>query len=354
MKKLGLLTLLTSILLFSAETPLQNEAEFIGIMNPQEYLFEVRDFSVIDGRVATVTNYEPVVDIFQGGNHTYFGRKGQGPGEFQNPTNIGLSETGKVGVMDFPAPYSIKFVQFDGAGHLEKEEMLREIGTISSFTFINGEEIVALTGEFSSNRYSLIHYDGNNYHEVYNYESEQIVITPDIGPVPRFTVTKPFTNNFVWTRYSNNEIAIWNGDDKIEIVNLDGEVLKTYEFDLQRIELSNHMISDWIDQNYPVEASAFGHENFYAGVRKFLHEETIYPDQLPVVLGLQKNLTEEGIWIKRKPASEGELWNLLTDQGIIKSITFPKKRSVIGFSGNYAYAVSTDVDGFDNIEKYKP
>jgi len=82
MKNFVYLTLLSSFLIFSTETSLNKKAEFIGVITPQEYLFDARDFSVLNERVATGTNYNPVVDILQNENHI-------------------------VGGMDFPSPHAI-------------------------------------------------------------------------------------------------------------------------------------------------------------------------------------------------------------------------------------------------------
>lgn len=354
MKKLSLLSVLAVLSLFIHQGPLNDEAEFIGVIIPSEYLFEVRDYSMLNERAATLTNYDPVIDIFEKETHNSFGRKGRGPGEFQSPSNIELSQNRKIGVMDFPAPGNIKFALFDENGSLEREEMLREIGTISSFSFVNGEEIVALTGEFASNDYSLIHYDGNSYHTIYEYEREALVITPDIGPVPRITIGKPFSNKFIWSPYSDNQIALWKGDEKIDIVNLDGEIQKTFPFNLSKYELSEKLVTNWIDRSFPEEYSAFGHDNFNIGIRKVLREKIAYPEYLPVILDLEKDPAGNGIWIQRTLPDKGEKWSLLTNKGTIKTVQFPPGRSVIAFSENYAYAEYTDEDGFDIIEKYQP
>jgi len=336
------------------ESPQPIDAELIGVISPAEYLFETRDFSILNESIATLTNYEPVVNVFDKDEHVVFGIKGQGPGEFQNPSKISMSKNMKVGVMDFPAPNNIKLARFSMDGQLESEEMLREIGTIGSFSFINGEEIVAFTGEFMNNKYSLIHYDGFEYKKIFEFETEQIEIIPEIGPVPRITISKPYVNTFTWAPYSDDQIAIWKGNNKIEIVDLDGELQKIYSFDLQKFELTNSLITSWIDRNYPEDRQAFGHQNFNIGIRKALQEDIEFPKYLPVILEIKKDVSGEGVWIRRTPKSEGQKWSLLTENGIIKTTKFPSGRSVIGFSENYAYASFTDEDGFDNIEKYKP
>lgn len=123
---------------------------------------------------------------------------------------------------------------------------------------------------------------------------------------------------------------------------------------MSRIELPNRIITSWINRNYPEDRPAFGHQNFNIGIRKALREDVIFPKYLTVVLEIKKDLTDEGVWIRRTPNSEGQKWSLLTDNGIIKTTISPSERSVIGFSVNYTYASFTDGDGFDNIEKYKP
>gem|GEM_PF-2689008 len=83
-----------------------------------------------------------------------------------------------------------------------------------------------------------------------------------------------------------------------------------------------------------------------------MNNSVSFPDFLPIVLDMMEAPSNDGIWIKRKPSLNGEIWNLVTNKGITKKVSFPPKRTVIGFSKNVAYATIDKDNGYTVIEKY--
>ncbi len=89
-----------------SQITLQQDLVLGGENEGQEYLFTLLSFLVVDDdeNMIILDNGESCIKIFDksGTKIQQFGRKGEGPGEFQRPTTLAVIEGGKIGVMDPP------------------------------------------------------------------------------------------------------------------------------------------------------------------------------------------------------------------------------------------------------------
>lgn len=96
----------------------------LGGENPgQEYPFSLLSYLVVDDdeNMIVLDNGESCIKIFDksGKKIQQFGRRGEGPGEFQGPTTLTVIEGGQIGVID-PANHRFSYFSQDG-------ECLREL-----------------------------------------------------------------------------------------------------------------------------------------------------------------------------------------------------------------------------------
>jgi|GEM_PF-2575739 len=253
------LTLIALISLLQINSKQDTEkATLVQTITPKMYLFETRDFVVSGSKVLTLTQNAPVIDIF-GQKHISFGRMGRGPGEFQQPTMIDINKTNdKIGIIDFPAPGFVKLSLYSKFGNLKQERMLREVEIVSDFSFVNDDQILLTTNKHGKELATLTLFDGEKSHVIYKFKNNRITLTLNKGPVPEHTITKPYSTTFNYSPYNNSKVAVWQGGHSIDILNLGGELVDTFEIPNSKFELTADLKEHWINKNFPEGKKLFG------------------------------------------------------------------------------------------------
>jgi len=111
---------------------LQKDLVLGGESEGQDYPFSLLSYLVIDDdeNMIVLDNKESCIKIFDksGKKIQQFGRKGEGPGEFQAPTTLTVIKGGQIGVID---PSNHRFSYFSHGGECQRELSLEKYFRIS-------------------------------------------------------------------------------------------------------------------------------------------------------------------------------------------------------------------------------
>ncbi|NMC64867.1 MAG: 6-bladed beta-propeller, partial [Acidobacteria bacterium] len=118
-----------------------------------------------------VLDEEQILHFDSSGNflRNYF-KKGQGPGEMQYVTNIGIDGENLVAF----DPYPRKVCRFDFRGHLLAEIKINELPTWSSLVHINGSSYYFVSTHFPDTGGKFIRVDNPNHFQVYDENARRL------------------------------------------------------------------------------------------------------------------------------------------------------------------------------------
>jgi len=162
-------------------------------------------------------------------NGTYLrsiGRKGQGPGELQNPSTIHLTSDGRLIFEDFYRGLNI-FLQ-DGTF----STFIPTTGFVDILTTPSGQIVAHMnTVKFDKPGKELRVFDGALKEQaVFNF-------VPDEPRDPQ--IVRPFAGGFCWALTAGNDLAVsFKGDYEIDILSLDGRLRRRIRKEFDPVEIT--------------------------------------------------------------------------------------------------------------------
>lgn len=325
-----------------------NASKVIGLSYP---LYVINAVELNSGTVVVLTGQdEKFIKVFKNGAFKYaFGKKGPGPYEFKNPTNI-CSFSKSIAVFDFQ-PGRNKIVIFNLKGNPMDMKLMREAAFAYGFACYKGNFVVTL-GQFTDSKRNIYSVKKGESILTYTLRESEITLHPS-APMNSFSLTAPFQPKFEWEMANVNQLWIWNGKGRnVYKISFQKDTLAAITIMINnKIPISEKDINAWINQSFPRGENSFGIQNFYGGVREKLFEYN-FRNYYPLIMDI-KNNPNGGFWILRADKTTGQLWVLIRKNKNPLKVKFPAGRAVMDFGNMWIAARNANGHGRQTIELYK-
>jgi len=252
------------------------------------------------------------------------GRKGEGPGELQNPDNIFIIKTKNLVIEDFIRNISY----FSATGKYIRSLSTSKIFPIDVLLNLQGD-ILVITNINEPNRWGK---EISLYDENLSY-LKTITSIPEPKPNPQ--ILKPFQPEINWTLYEDENIIVSHKEEyELQIFNFKGELVKIIKKDSEPIKVTEE------DVKLRVRSVPEG-------------RKLVVPKYFPAIHSLITD--DEGRIFAHtfEKAGNGKYFNDVFDQEgrYIAKISLKDRLQV--WKKGKLYVIEEDKDGFQVVKRYK-
>jgi hypothetical protein len=296
----------------------------------EEYMFERLRWLDVDGQGAifALDQKKPLVSVFSetGEYLRSFGRRGQGPGEFQTPFFVSLAPSGELMVGEMSR---LSFFDHSGAFLRSKDNT---VGPLAFVKFLDDGDAVG---------HRMVLEEKNPRYEV-------VLCGPDLKP--RATLSSSpmpnpsgkydlFANVARWDVVGGREIVCGSGQDgyRLSVFDAAGRLVRKIENDYDPVPVTDADVERQMKQH--------GFQS---------RDEITYPHDLPPIWWLyadREGRTYVATW-RKDPGSGVSLFNIFDQEGrYLCDCHMPGEPLVI--RNGKLYAIVRDDEGYQYIKRYR-
>ncbi len=354
-KRMYLLILISSFVFFGVDLSeayqLESEIKPIKIYGKKHPLVGVRDVILHKNLTFVLTSTFPAVHVFSNQNYWIWGKEGNGPMEFQNPSSIELvGDT--LFILDFQ-PGNCKIVAFTIKGEYLTSLLVREAQFCHRFEISDNYKIVGVSEWGSTKTDIIVVKNGKDALLTTLIKDNGHVELSTSGPMKSFGFQNPFVAQPLWTTNNNGEVIFWDGKSNfLKIINIEtGKHQKYRTIKNLKIPIKTSDVNKWIEEYFSSGEPVFGYTNFFENVREEAKENMNVPDYYPLITNFMTG-PKNYLWLKRTYYREkGEIWTCLKGEEEFQ-ITIPNHSSLIDVGKNYIAALKTNKKGVELLELY--
>ncbi len=322
-------------------------------------LHQVRDVALLESSVVILSASFPSVSIFDlsGLAIGKWGAEGDGPGELRNPTHVLVDANGPV-VLDM-RPGAVRLIRYRWDGTVQQEGRVPHVVIVSDIAGTGGG-LVARAREFGEESNTLVTLDmtRDRADTLVTFMSPlKIRIEPESGP--RYSSYPPFSPRPAWAMARSggrDHVVLWEAGNRASTLRLyaleDASRITTWLLpDWPKTRVTDRDLEYWLETAFPRDF--FGRSDdplrdVRAEARRIFDRPEFFPD----VLELRSD-PKAGVWVKKTPASQGELWVLTEDGHICGAFQLPEGREVLTFGVRHVAAKAvTQEFGEELVELY--
>ncbi|MEX0719415.1 MAG: hypothetical protein WD059_02025 [Balneolaceae bacterium] len=354
------LNLICFIILLSAEHGTAQSVEASFIFGEEVILEGISGAALQEDALFVLTSAEPYIHKFNlrdSSSYSSWGRKGNGPGEVNNPIDIELADN-SIYLLDL-RPGACKLIQYNQQGVIISEYPLNRVGIKMCYRFEFGSGFKLLEiGRFAERERHLVLLDDNSNRldtlTVLLEPASKKVLVPE-GPMRSWNFTDPFIPAPYWSLSENGKLYYWSGEE--EYISISGlrtnniSKLKTSE---KAILISVSDIDFFIDKRFPLNGKPlFGHKNPYRHLRGKIKKELEESNSefFPLVNSIKIDPLGN-IWMLKASKADGQIWSSLSENGSETTYKFTKGKTVMVFGKMYIAMRSKNELNDDIIELY--
>lgn len=330
----------------TAQDSLEFMTRYGGLGEP--VLHRVKAAAIRAGGLAVLTDPAPAVHRFAGGEHTAFGREGEGPAELSSPADMTWSD-GELVVVDVNLH---KLVSFTEAGEHQATRTLN--GEWADRVYlIEGDTILGLFTPMAGRR-AVVRIRGSARDTLLAYgtdRGEQVRLEAE--GAPSLTLSHPFTPRTRWTVLADGVVAAWQPSDAAivlydratggEVGRIDG-VGGSYEVTETDREA-------WLREHF-VTAEFMGRRVFEP-LLPAARDRLEFPDRFPPVLELLPD-PSGAVWIRKTTPARGEVWALVgRDARMRGTLRLPAGRELLYAGRDVLATHATDELEVEYVELYR-
>ena len=329
-----------------------------------------------DSLLAVMTESDPVLHLFliRDGRHVAsWGRKGEGPGEFESSAGMALAGD-RVYALDTTQR---SIAVFDLAGVLIESILVNDL----SFPFADrlhrarGDTILIGAFEPMGQGRTVTAWTSDGFaKEVLAYQAgtrDDLIEAPD---APGLTLPRPFRTRPLWSvdQVSGN-ILYWPGQGRdIQVIGLDGSIDETIPLPVDDLlEVTSEDQEHWIRESFGflmgLVSKGTAAEATAAGGLKctplacctvdandeicdcFWKSEVEFPEHHPLLYSIISG-PHNTMWLRRTPNGRSQIiWDVVTSRGTSR-VLLSRGQRLLGLHSGYAVILMTDDTGQEVVE----
>ena len=321
-------------------------ASIVGDTHP---LKDVRGAAQANDTLLVLTAGSPAVHVFAPTSVRTWGRIGQGPGELENATAI-VYRARFVHILE-TSPGGSAIERFDITGAHRGMVRLRGHEIVARFA-PNAGGFVIESGAFGEVARSLVAISDSGIlrDSLARWTMPpRVTLAPPEGP--RYGTSQPFAPVVEWAVVADGAIALWKpGDSGVTLIRDAGRRTTLTLPVLEPVRLGSADRDFWLTSRFPVGFMNMGDPLQH--VRREARNVLKFPAVFPAVLALRSG-TGAAVWVQRSPASQGEEWVILDQNGGCRRLRLPVGRELLSIGAASLVAKSIDDLGVERVERYR-
>jgi hypothetical protein len=309
-------------------------------------LHNLRGAAFSGASLAVLTEPEPGVHLFAGGQHRGWGDKGNGPAELENPENVAWVG-GRILVHDFRGANG-KIVSYDASGGLAAVRSTGDCGLARGFQ-VSGPDTLLSSVDFGSRRRAIVRLSGSGCDTIARYTvPEQIRMTAPGSPP--LTLTPPFAAGPLWAALPGRRVAAWSGvTPTIMILDTRGRTVGQLPLPKSRFRISDADRDWWISREIPED---FMGRRVFEPLRRKARQDLEFPNLFPPAIAFLAD-PGGGVWLQRTTSGSGEVWTLVTPAGERASFKLPPGRELLAVGQAELAVRARDALDVETVEIYR-
>lgn len=298
------------------------------------------------GRLVVLTRPEPAVHLFAGGGAARWGKDGEGPAELRGPQNLAW-----VGDRLLVRDHALKkIVSYDAEGRFVASRPLGGMRAVR-MQVAGGDTLLGLFDPFRPER-QVVRLAGAHVDTVLRYANAAEPLTLEAPGAPSLTLPAPYSAVPLWAGLPDGRLAYWDGSSEVvRILDRGGREVARFPLPGERFPVSEAGREAWFTDEIPVDR-AFGQRDIFAPVRETARREVAFPADLPAALALVAD-PDGGVWVRRTPAADGEVWTRVGPAGATASVRLPARRRLLAVSDTEMAARALDDLDVETVEVYR-
>lgn len=302
-----------------------------------------------DTLLLVLTSGAPAVHTFASSGVRTWGGRGQGPGEIENATAIGV-RSDVVHILE-TSPGDSRIELFDLAGRHVRAVRFRGLGLVVRASPVSGGFVVEAGGFAQPTRsLRIVNDSGVAGDSLAGWTvPPRVALAPARGP--RFGTSQPFAPVTEWAALPDGSVALWNPGDGAVTMIRNGRRTALRLPALEPLRLTTADRDAWLARRFPP-----GFMNMGEDPLRYVRQEAIrtlkFPEVFPAVLELRAGASGE-VWAQRSPASQGEEWLILAEGRACRRLRLPVGRELLFLGPGVLIAKSVDDLGVERVERYR-
>lgn len=330
----------------ACETP-----DVIRVVGEDHPLYRIEDARVDGARIVVLTQPSPAVHVFDDRTYAAWGEEGDGPGEVQNPRALTMAGE-QIRVLDL-RPGASRIITYTSDGTPVGTTSIRDPTLVS--TFDQMVDTVLVEGSaFRSPERTLVRITPDGRERIRTFHgAEKVRITAEQGPMQSMRVDEPFASHPQWTLTARGQLAFWEpGRQAIDLFTLQGDPVGRIPLSSRpSIPVEPEDRAAWVERTFSPDASLFGVQDPYRGIRDKALNVVDFPETYPAVLEMKPDPTE-GIWVLRAHKHTGQIWTLEQRNENNHTLCLPAGRELLDVGNRYLAVHAISNRGVETIEIY--
>lgn len=309
-------------------------------------LFGVQGAAFHGGQLAVLTRPEPAVHLFAAQGGAQWGKGGEGPAELKGPQNLAWVGD-RLLVRDFRLK---KIVSYDAAGNFVASRPLGGMAA-SRMQMAGNDTLLGLMNPMQPERH-VVRLAGARVDTVLRYAVSGEQLTLEVPGTPSLTLRPPFAGEPLWAGLPGGRVAFWDGTaPHVQVLDRTGREVARLALPAERFDVTDADRDAWFTEAIPAEAM-MGQSDIFAPVREKARSEVKFPAQLPLALALMADPGGD-VWVRRTPASGGEVWTRLGERGAVSSVRLPARRQLLAVGDTEMAARARDEMDEETVEIFR-
>ncbi len=306
-----------------------------------------------DSLLAVMTESDPVLHLFliRDGRHVAsWGRRGEGPGEFESSAGMALAGD-RVYALDTTQR---RIAIFDLAGVLIESTLLNDL----PFPFADrlhrarGDTVFIGAFEPMGQGRTVTAWTSDGFaKEVLAYQAgtRDDLIRLEAPDAPGLTLPGPFRTRPLWSvdQVSGN-ILYWPGQGRdIQVIGLDGSIDETIPLPVDDLlEVTSEDREHWIQTGIPRDFQGI---RAFEPLRRVARDIVEFPEHHPLLYNIISG-PHNTMWLRRTPNGRSQIiWDVVTSRGTSR-VLLSRGQKLLGLHSGYAVILMTDDIGQEVVE----
>lgn len=236
---------------------------------------------------------------------------------------------------------------FDPDGRLVASRALP--GPITSWVGVAGGDTLASLLAFRDDSAAIVRLRGAATDTLLRFTMPRPVRLMARGS-PTYSVIPPFTPTPVWTVLPEGRLAFWDGRSGwIALLDVRGRPAGRLPLPRGRYPVAAADREGWLADAIPRE---FMGQRVFEPLRARARTDLVFPASLPAALALLPD-PGRGVWIRRTPASSGEVWAWVDARGVRAQVRMPPGRELLAVGADMLAVRTRGTGGRDVVELYR-